>query len=150
MNINFKPGDNNDVETLLVLIQEFYQLDGYLSFNAVVVRHALMQLLNEKSIGQVWLIQDQSQAIGYVILSFGYSLEYGGRDAFIDEIYINSAYQGQGIGKQAIKFLEEVCISLNIQALHLEVERENISAQNFYHRVGFKDSDRYLMTKKLN
>ncbi|ALF54114.1 acetyltransferase [Nostoc piscinale CENA21] len=150
MNINFKAGENNDVETLLVLIQEFYQLDGYLSFNAVVVRHALIQLLNEESIGRIWLIQHQNQAIGYVILSFGYSLEYGGRDAFIDEIYINPAYQGQGIGKQTIKFLEEVCISLNIQALHLEVERENTSAQNFYHRVGFKDSDRYLMTKKLN
>lgn len=150
MKINFKPGDNNDVETLLLLIQELYEVDGCVLFNAVVARGALMQLLSDRSMGRVWLIQDQSQAIGYIILTFGYSLEYGGRDAFIDELYINPAYQGQGIGKQTIQFLEEVCISLNVQALHLEVERENISAQGFYHRVGFKDHDRYLMTKLLN
>jgi ribosomal protein S18 acetylase RimI-like enzyme len=100
--------------------------------------------------GRVWLIQYQSQAIGYVILTFGYSLEYGGRDAFIDELYIEPAYQGQGIGKQTIKFLEEVCISLNVQALHLEVEKQNTSAQSFYRQVGFEDHDRYLMTKYLN
>jgi len=35
--------------------------------------------------GRVWLIQYQGQVIGYVILTLGYSLEYGGRDAFIDE-----------------------------------------------------------------
>jgi len=150
MKINFKPGEKNDIDTLLILIKEFYDLDGCLSFNAVVVHHALIQLLSEEAIGRVWLIQDQSQTIGYVIISFSYSLEYGGRDAFIDEIYIRPAYQGQGIGKQTIKFIEEVCISHNVQALHLEVERENTSAQNFYHQVGFQDSDRYLMTKKLN
>ncbi|MBE9004499.1 GNAT family N-acetyltransferase [Fortiea sp. LEGE XX443] len=150
MNINFKPGENNDVETLLILIQNFYELDGCVSFNAVVLRSALSQLLSDESMGRVWLIQDHNQTIGYVILTFGYSLEYGGRDAFIDELYIEPAYHGQGIGKQIIKFLEEVCIFLNVQALHLEVERENTSAQGFYRRVGFKDHNRYLMTKWLN
>lgn len=48
--------------------------------------------------GRVWLIQHQSLAIGYVILTLGFSLEYGGRDAFIDEFYIQANYQGQGIG----------------------------------------------------
>lgn len=149
MKINFKPVENHDIPVLLGLIQEFYQLDGSISFNAVVAHHALTQLLNDGSMGRVWLIQDQSLAIGYVILTLGFSLEYGGRDAFIDEIYIQANYQGQGIGKQTIEFLEDVCITLNVQALHLEVERENTSAQGFYRRFGFADHDRYLMTKML-
>ncbi|MBW4643130.1 MAG: GNAT family N-acetyltransferase [Goleter apudmare HA4340-LM2] len=150
MKINFKPLENHDIPVLLGLIQEFYQIDGSILFNAVVVRYALTQLLNDESMGQVWLIQHQSQAIGYVVLTLGYSLEYGGRDAFIDELYIQNNYQAQGIGKQTIEFLEEVCIALNIQALHLEVERENTSAQGFYRRVGFEDHNRYLMTKLLH
>ncbi|BAZ48534.1 putative acetyltransferase [Nostoc sp. NIES-4103] len=150
MKIHFKLAENIDIEALLILIQELYEVDGYIPFNRVVARNALIQLLNDKSMGRVWLIQYESQAIGYVVLTLGYSLEYGGRDAFIDELYIQANYQGQGIGKQTIKFLEEVCISLNVQALHLEVERENTSAQSFYRRVGFEDHDRYLMTKCLN
>lgn len=149
MQINFQPGKNHDIETLLILIEKFYEIDGYIDFNTVIVRRALNQLLNDDSMGRVWLIQDQNQAIGYIVLTFGYSLEYGGRDAFIDEFYIDPVYQGKGIGKQTIQFLEKSCILLNIQALHLEVARENTSAQGFYQRVGFEDHDRYLMTKRL-
>ncbi|QSJ20157.1 GNAT family N-acetyltransferase [Nostoc sp. UHCC 0702] len=150
MKIHFKLAENIDVEALLILIQELYEVDGCIPFNQVVARNALIQLLNDESMGRVWLIQYQSQPIGYVVLTLGYSLEFGGRDAFIDELYIQANYQGQGIGKQTIKFLEEVCISLNVQALHLEVERKNTSAQGFYRRVGFEDHERYLMTKRLN
>ncbi|MBD2358385.1 GNAT family N-acetyltransferase [Tolypothrix sp. FACHB-123] len=150
MKIDFKLAENTDVEAFLILMQELYEIDGCILFNAVVARNALIQLLNDKSMGQVWLIKCQSKTIGYVVLTLGYSLEYGGRDAWIDELYIQANYQGQGIGKQTINFLEHVCTSLNVQALHLEVERKNTSAQSFYRRVGFEDHNRYLMTKWLN
>ena len=43
-------------------------------------------------------------AVGYLVLTLGYSLEYGGRDAFIDEVYIRSSYRGRGIGTAALTF----------------------------------------------
>ncbi|WP_427160413.1 GNAT family N-acetyltransferase [Aliinostoc sp. HNIBRCY26] len=150
MQIHFKLADNNDIDTLLQFIQKLYEVDGSIAFNAVVARQALIKLLSDELMGRIWLIQDLNYSIGYVILTFSYSLEYGGKDAFIDELYIDKDYQRQGIGKQTIKFLEEVCISLNVRALHLEVEKENTSAQSFYHQVGFVDHDRYLMTKYIN
>jgi ribosomal protein S18 acetylase RimI-like enzyme len=75
------------------------------------------------------------------------SLEFGGRDAFIDELYVRPAYRGQGIGTKVLKFADEVCRSAGVQALHLEVERKNVKAQTFYRKVGFQDHDRYLMTR---
>lgn len=150
MEVNFKPAENNDIDVLLSLIQKLYATHDTIQFKSDVVSGALMQLLGDESLGRVWLIEYQSKAIGYVILTLGYSLEYGGRDAFIDEFYIESAYQKQGIGKKTIQFLEEICLNLNVKALHLEVERGNNHAQGFYHRVGFKDHDRYLMTKYLD
>jgi ribosomal protein S18 acetylase RimI-like enzyme len=36
-----------------------------------------------------------------------------------------------------------------VQALHLEVELAKTKAQAFYHKVGFEDHDRYLLTKRL-
>lgn len=56
----------------------------------------MIQLLNNELMGQIWLIKYQNQAIGYVVLTFGYSLEDGGRDGWIDELYIQANYQGQG------------------------------------------------------
>ncbi|BCL34483.1 GNAT family N-acetyltransferase [Nostoc sp. MS1] len=150
MQINFKSVENNDIEILLSFMQKLYAVDSSILFNIVFAHQAIIQLLSDESMGRIWLIQSQNQGIGYVTLTLGYSLEYGGRDAFIDEIYIEPAFQGKGIGKQTISFLEEICISLNVGALHLEVERENTSAQGFYRQVGFTEHNRYLMTKDLS
>jgi ribosomal protein S18 acetylase RimI-like enzyme len=54
------------------------------------------------------------------------------------------------VGKSAIKFVEEACRALGVQALHLEVGRDNPRAQALYRRVGFEDHDRYLMTKWIS
>ena len=80
----------------------------------------------------------------------GYSIEYGGRDAFIDEVYIRAAYRGQGIGRQAMMFAETQCRALGVRALHLEVARDNTNAHALYRKVGFVDHDRYLMTKHIS
>jgi ribosomal protein S18 acetylase RimI-like enzyme len=83
------------------------------------------------------------------VLTLGYSLEYHGRDAIIDELYIIEEYRGQGIGTRAIELAAKESRSLGIKALHLEVERKNTNAQHFYRKIGFEDHDRYLLTKWL-
>ncbi|MFB2981374.1 GNAT family N-acetyltransferase [Microseira sp. BLCC-F43] len=147
MEATFKPAETSDIDTLLILIQEFYQIE-HLKFDNNTC-DALINLLNNKSYGGVWLIQHQEETIGYVVLTIGYSLEFHGRDAFIDELYIRSNYWGQGIGTKTLDYMQEVCRSLGIKALHLEVDRVNTKAQEVYHRFGFQDHDRYLLTKWL-
>ncbi|MEW5856087.1 MAG: GNAT family N-acetyltransferase [Cyanobacteriota bacterium] len=143
---NFKIAEKSDIEILVKFIGEFYEFE-HLKFDESIVRTALANVLHDDSLGRVWLIQNGDEAIGYIVLTFGYSLEFRGRDAFIDELYIRESYRGQGVGMSVIQFIESVCPSLGIQALHLEVERKNTAAQDLYRKVGFKDHDRYLMTK---
>ena len=143
---NFKIAEKSDTGTLVEFIREYYEFE-HLKFDESIVRTALAKILDDDSLGRVWLIQHGDEAIGYVVLTFGYSLEFRGRDAFIDELYIRESYRGQGVGMSVIQFIESVCPSLGIQALHLEVERKNTAAQNLYRKVGFKDHNRYLMTK---
>ena len=146
MEIHFKVAETSDVEILVSFIREFCEFDGHI-FEEESIRTTLLKLLLDASLGRVWLIHRDEEAIGYIVITFGYSLEYRGRDAFIDEFYIRESDRGQGIGKQTIQFLEKVCPELGINALHLEVERKNTIAQNFYRQVGFTDQNRYLMTK---
>ncbi|NEQ26006.1 MAG: GNAT family N-acetyltransferase [Microcoleus sp. SIO2G3] len=146
METSFKRAEMSDLEILMEFIREFCEVDQH-PFDDSSVRVALTKIVSDDSLGRVWLIKHNSQAIGYIVLTFGYSLEYRGREAVIDEIYIRESHQRQGIGKRAIEFVEEVSPSLEIKVLHLEVERENIAAQHFYRKVGFEDQDSYLMTK---
>ncbi|MFH7030436.1 MAG: GNAT family N-acetyltransferase [Heteroscytonema crispum UTEX LB 1556] len=148
MHIDFKAAELKDIDSLLIFMEEFNEVDNH-PFNAAIARDSLTKLLNNEFLGRIWLIHHQNEAIGYIVLTFGYSIEYHGRDAFIDEFYIRKSHQRQGIGKQTLKFVEEVAYSFGVNAVHLEVERENTSAQELYRRIGFKDQNRYLMTKWL-
>ena len=87
----------------------------------------------------------RNAAEAQLLVECGYSLEYQGHDAFIDELYLRSHYRRQGIGAQSLRFVENAARSLGVRALHLEVERGNTAAQAFYRQVGFADHDRYLM-----
>lgn len=146
MDIAFKTADDSDTEILMQFIREFHEIE-HLSFEESTVCRLLANLVNDDSLGHMWLIQDSSEAIGYIVLVFGYSLEFLGRDAFIDELYIRESHRGQGVGTKTLQFVQEVCPSLGVQALHLEVDRINTAAQGLYRKMGFADHDRYLMTK---
>lgn len=148
MDTTFRIAARADADLLVRFMRELYEHD-HLPFDEPAARQALEKILQDYSLGRVWLIYDGEQTIGYVVLTLGYSLEYHGRDAFVDEIYIRASHRGKGIGTQIIEFVEKVCRELEVQALHLEVERANTKAQAFYHKVGFEDHERYLLTKRI-
>lgn len=138
----------SEIELLLVFMREFYQHE-HLTFDEQVARRALQQILTSDLPGRVFLIRCDGEAVGYTVLTFGFSLEFHGRDAFVDELYLRASHRGRGIGTQVINFLSDVCRELGIQALHLEVERDNTIAQGVYRKAGFADHDRYLMTRRV-
>jgi diamine N-acetyltransferase len=146
MDVSFKRAEVADADLLLELMREFYEFE-HLAFEGQAARAALLQLLGGDSFGRVWLIQVEGGAVGYVVLTLGFSLEFHGRDAFVDELYIREGHRGRGVGRSTLEFVEGACRSLGVRALHLEVERANVNAQAVYRKSGFKDHDRYLLTK---
>jgi ribosomal protein S18 acetylase RimI-like enzyme len=84
------------------------------------------------------------------VLTIGFSFEFHGHDAFIDELYIDQVHRRRGFGRQAVAFLEEKAREIGVKAVHLEVDRGNDPAFELYRRVGYEDHDRFLMTKWLN
>ncbi len=145
----FEPATRADVAVLVAMVRELYAFDC-IPFDETVSRAALSELLQEPSYGCVWLITDRAEPVGYLVLTFDYSLEYGGRDAFIDELFVREGHRRRGIGTQAVQVAEAACRERGIRALHLEVEHANVAAQQVYRRAGFVDHDRYLMTKRLD
>jgi len=131
MQISFQQATNSDTGLLVGFMRQFYEIDRY-PFNEQIAFAALEGILSDTTLGRVWIIAETGVPVGYIVLTFGYSLEYGGRDAFIDEFYIEASQRGKGIGSQAIKFVEEACREMGVQALHLEVERGNKAGQGMY------------------
>jgi ribosomal protein S18 acetylase RimI-like enzyme len=137
----------NDIEELMRMMAEFYAETGTPMTDSS--REAFSQLLYDETLGRIWILTADDAFVGYAILTFGFSLEYGGRDAFIDDLYVRSGYRGEGLGRLAMETLLEESRRLKIRALHLEVDRDNDVAQRLYQEFGFVDHGRQLMTAAL-
>ena len=146
MEINFKPVELKDIEILLELMSEFY-LHEKLNFNKDTLKPSLDKLINDEKIGEIRRITSGEDTVGYFILTFIYSLEYGGKNALLDEFYIRKNFRGKGIGKLTLSFIDEFCKEKNIQAIHLQVKKFNPMARKLYASVGFIEVDRTFMTK---
>lgn len=137
------------IDALLPLMRAFY--DGErLPYDQAVLRRALDALWSEPLHGGAWLARADAEAVGYGILCCGFSLEYGGRDAFVDELYVRPDWRGNGVGNLLLDAMEGSCRASGIGALHLEVDHGNTDGKRLYARRGFVDHDRHLMTKWLD
>jgi len=136
----------SDADVLLEFMQAYYAFDGH-GFDEAKARVTLTGLLRDANFGRVWLILDGDAAVGYVVLCFGYSLEWLGRDAFVDEFYLREEYRGSGWGSKTMTFLEEAARSEGVRALHLEVMRHNVTALELYRKVGFREHDSTFLSK---
>jgi len=150
MNQSLSLRDTNlsDIDQLLDLIHNFYQHFDY-PYTESEKRLTLEELFERPTRGRIYLIEKDKKIVGYVFLSFYFSLEFGGSTAFIDELFVLPRDRGQGTGSRVIHLVEQKCLELNLKAIHLESERTNERAIALYLKLGFVDYDRQLMTKKL-
>lgn len=125
------------------------QEPGACFFDEPVVSDLVRKFLASPDLGQAWVFFEDETPVGYIVLTFGYSFEYHGRDSFIDELYIEPSFRRQGIGKRAMQFVEERALELGVNVIHLEVDEGNDPAAELYRRAGFQERNRFLMTKWL-
>lgn len=111
---------------------------------------ALLTLLRDPKVGLAWLIHAGGVSVGYIVLCFCYSIEFGGYDSFIDEFFIEERHRGQGIGTKTLKHIIPELRRQGIRAVSLEVANANETAKQLYLRCGFEPRDRYgVMTRLL-
>ena len=148
MNINFAIASLGNIPTILEMMKDFYSIDNY-SFDSELGKENLIKFINTKELGRLWLIQIDEKIVGYVVLTFGFSFEYKGRDAFIDELYLKANYRNQGFGKTTLEFLNRKAKEIGINAIHLEVEKHNEKRNKLYESHGFKTTNRRMLMTKI-
>ena len=100
--------------------------------------------------GRIWMIESNGQSAGYIVLTFAFSIEFGGWYAFVDEVFLREAFRGRGWGTRAIELAASTCVGLGLHALLLEVDVANDHALGVYRRCGFHEHRRRLMQRMLS
>jgi ribosomal protein S18 acetylase RimI-like enzyme len=148
LNVTFRLASPDDVPTIVNLQKQYYAEDGY-AHDAALSASVIAGLIGAPERGWLWVIEEHGRPVGYMAVTFGYSLEYKGRDAFIDELYIVPPLRERGVGRAALRVADEACRQAGVRAIHLEVEPHKTEAVRLYRSSGFLDHRRHLMTKWL-
>lgn len=147
--VSLEKASSKTLESTLELVERYHAFEG-ITQAPDDRRKAVAQLLENPALGEIYLIFFENRLSGYIALCFGYSIEFAGRDAFIDEFFLTEDARGRGIGGLVLDQVFARLSEAGIAALHLEVDNENHSAQRFYRRHGFEARRKYhLMSRSL-
>jgi len=127
----------DDIPALVDMMQEFYAEADY-SLDRQWAAASFSALLRDDSLGVVWIIADDSEPAGYVVLTVRFSMEYGGLDAFIDDLFIRPEWRRRGLGRAALRALFDECKRRQVLAVHVEVGHDNVAAKALYYSYGLK------------
>ena len=148
MSPSFRRASSADTELLLELVRAFYEFEG-IAFGAERIRKGLAELSANPELGGAWLIQRAQAVLGYFVLTFGFDLEFGGRQATVTELYLVPESRRAGTGTATLHFIEATLRDLGIAEYELQADRANVAALAFYQRFGFRVHDRVPMSKPV-
>jgi len=139
----------DDLHELVAMMAEFYSDSPY-TLNPRRAAEAFAPLLADERLGHVWFIRAaDSREVGYLVLTFSYSMEYGGPSAVVDDFFVRPAFRGAGLGKAALAEATSLCAARGVRAIHVETGEDNPRALAVYRSVGFADTHRVHLTLKL-
>ncbi len=139
--IKIRKLEARDSEDFLRMAKEFYSGPGVLhEVDPMVIKRTLDEMLSDSSFLCGYIFEKEGKTIGYAELSYSFAPEVGGRSIFIEEIFVDELYRGQGIGHKFLDF----CVSLvndETRRIRLEATRTNEKAIALYRSYGFEELD---------
>jgi ribosomal protein S18 acetylase RimI-like enzyme len=147
--ISFKQISQHDIPEAVEMMEDFYAIDNY-PINIAKSTSLMDEFVADNSLGKGWRILHKVNTAGYVIMTFVFSFEYGGRIAFLDELYIRADYRNLGLARAAVDFVITDAQQANVKLIYLELEKHNEAARHLYLSKNFLPHGRDLLKLKLD
>src|SRR5690606_22300613 len=137
-----------DIPAVLDMMRDFNRGEG-ITIDTPRLRLATATLMADASLGVLPVFEADHRLAGYPVVTWGFDLEYAGRDAYLTELYLLPELRGRGLGADMLAHVVRLARSHHAHALHLGVKRDNAPALKLYQQAGFRDWTRRIMTLDL-
>jgi ribosomal protein S18 acetylase RimI-like enzyme len=137
MNIQYIPYREEHRNELLDMVHGLYTDDSEgekMTDEKVLATIAFLS--NNPDSGDLLIFTEDNAVIGYSILVYYWSNEFGGRIILVDELYLKDSHRSKSIGSNYLGYLFAKKDE-DFKAVYLEVFPSNQRAFDFYIRNGF-------------
>jgi len=143
-----RPATDDDVLDILTMMADFNAIEA-IPFDRDAFAPRVRELIASPHIGGILVFRFGDATVGYAIVTYGWDLEFAGRDAFLTELYVAGTWRRRGLGRQGLAAAESYAKRGGAHALHLLVRHDNAPARLLYDHAGFKTQPRLVMSKLL-
>jgi GNAT superfamily N-acetyltransferase len=116
---------------------------------AEAIRDGVDHVLTRPDAGRLLVATWDGAVVGVAALSFVRALEHGGRSAWLEELYVEPARRGGGIGTALLRAACDAAAAAGAVAVDLEVEAGHERAARLYARAGFRPLPRTRWVRRL-
>jgi ribosomal protein S18 acetylase RimI-like enzyme len=111
---------------------------------------AIHTLCSDPSLGRAWLLADgRGRDVGYALAFWRHSIDHGGRVAVLDDLWIDAAFRGRGLGRRLVEAVLADMSACGARAVVLEADPADAPAMSFYARLGFAPKGTALLVRAL-
>jgi len=146
--IEIREATQGDLGALLEMMQAFNEFER-IRWTREAGEAPLRTLLSDPSLGVVGMVEGETGPLGYFIVTWGFDLEWNGRDAILTELFLVPEARDRGLGSVVLAEAEALAVRGGAHALHLMVRSENERAHRLYRRAGYVSPPRVFLTKRL-
>jgi GNAT superfamily N-acetyltransferase len=146
MSINFRSCTESDLATVRAYVISLYKEDppGQ-EMTAEKFDRTFWEFTNKPDKGRIVVFDRANLVIGYAIIVFYWSNEYGGDFIEVDELFVRAEDRGNGIATTFFDWLEKTWHQKAV-ALSIQTTPANDRALTFYQRLDFQNSlNRHLI-----
>jgi GNAT superfamily N-acetyltransferase len=114
------------------------QLDEHaIPIESAALERAVRGLVEVPERGVILVARDANSAVGVAAVSYSWTIERGGKAAWLEELYVLPAWRGNGIGTALLRAAIDAARRFGCSAVDLEVESSHERVEALYERHGF-------------
>jgi ribosomal protein S18 acetylase RimI-like enzyme len=132
----FRKCTEADLVPVQQLVDQLYAADPNTQDVTTDIKLTFLEFEKRPEKGQLIVFDDGGNIVGYCILIFFWSNEYGGNIIDIDEICVAREKRRSSLATDLIVWLERIFAS-NAVGFSLEIAHHNLAAQNLARKMGF-------------
>ena len=146
--VEVRPATETELEAVTALLVTQLR-EHHVQTPEVKIASAVQGMLRHGERGRILVAVAAGRPVGVAALSFACPLEYADRSAWLEELYVEPAARGRGIGTRLLRAALRVAAEAGAIAVDLEVEADHQRAARLYAREGFRSLARTHWVRTL-
>ena len=110
---------------------------------------AIRGAIEDPARGTFLIARDGAAPVGLAYLAYNWTLEHGGRSAWLEELYVVPSRRSAGVGTRLLREAMAHASRAGCAAIDLEVEADHARAARLYAREGFRAHTRARWVVRL-